>query len=377
MFGFGKDFSKYRLDGCWPAPPEAARVLTWMRGPAPPVPPQVDLRPKLLPVEDVHHTRGCVSMALLPNVNLSDKHYSPDNAEAPSALFSYYNARQRVGKENEDSGVGYLDVFVTEMMKGHIHYRFVSLDDNTYKNAPSEFFERAAPTVAFDCGLIDGLEMVKFVISQGWPVLVRYVGPEDAFRAAAKTGKIEAAGIKVGPAGVSHALSLVGYDNAKKHVIARNCWGKEFGDNGHLTIAYDAVDLCLDRNEFWFMGDARMGLEKQVLPAVLTGFPLKDALVTLGYLTVNAGHLHSLRIVGGAQGAAARKTDSPAPSAESPDPHLEALKQKRQDLRAELQGSLDTSRQSIRDRMRAQEDQLAQKRNAGGGGRDGGGNQDR
>jgi C1A family cysteine protease len=41
-----------------------------------------------------------------------------------------------------------------------------------------------------------------------------------------------------GPALGGHAVSLVGYDDAKKAWLVRNSWGEEFGENGYIWIAY-------------------------------------------------------------------------------------------------------------------------------------------
>ncbi len=39
----------------------------------------------------------------------------------------------------------------------------------------------------------------------------------------------------------NHALVLVGYDKAARTVIARNCWGASWGQQGHCTIAFDII----------------------------------------------------------------------------------------------------------------------------------------
>lgn len=43
---------------------------------------------------------------------------------------------------------------------------------------------------------------------------------------------------KKGPSLGGHAVSLVGYDDAKQAWLVRNSWGEEFGENGYIWVAY-------------------------------------------------------------------------------------------------------------------------------------------
>lgn len=43
---------------------------------------------------------------------------------------------------------------------------------------------------------------------------------------------------KTGAALGGHAVSLVGYDDAKQAWLVRNSWGEEFGENGYVWVAY-------------------------------------------------------------------------------------------------------------------------------------------
>jgi C1A family cysteine protease len=40
-----------------------------------------------------------------------------------------------------------------------------------------------------------------------------------------------------------HSLCVVGYNDLEKYWICKNCWGKEFGDNGFINIAYGECSI--------------------------------------------------------------------------------------------------------------------------------------
>ena len=66
--------------------------------------------------------------------------------------------------------------------------------------------------------------------------------PQRCLEEAGRTGRLPA------PAAgetqlVSHAMVLVGYDKSAGTVLARNCWGTHWGDQGHCTIPLDVMSV--------------------------------------------------------------------------------------------------------------------------------------
>ncbi len=48
-----------------------------------------------------------------------------------------------------------------------------------------------------------------------------------------------------------HAILLVGYDDAKQLFLARNSWGKDWGQEGYFQLPYDYVGDPTLASGFW------------------------------------------------------------------------------------------------------------------------------
>ncbi|UJR09188.1 hypothetical protein I4U23_013436 [Adineta vaga] len=217
------------------------------------LPPKVDLRPDMTPVEDQSRIGSCTANTLAGAYEYLTKKANGRNTDV-SRLFIYYNARARNkdGQAVSDTGcsmthaIEALEQFGTcreSLWPYDISRVNVRPDSSVYEEAQNYQLEEAL-RVNVD------LEEMKSCLAQGYPFAFG-LRLYTSFDKAAKTGVVPMPSVWDGnrQSDGSHALLAVGYSDESRAFIVRNSWGEKWGDVGYCYIPYDYMtnpDYCFD-----------------------------------------------------------------------------------------------------------------------------------
>ncbi|MEO8259096.1 MAG: C1 family peptidase [Acidobacteriota bacterium] len=206
-------------------------------------PDRVDLRDTLWPVENagqiIASAASAAAVALEYHCNRMGE--EPTNL---SSMFIHYNARLATGQENSNTGTT-----MDAAMKAIATYGACREESWPFDAAR---FAVKPPASAYE-------EARKFAVVQGanpadivealalrYPVPFVAKLPERCLREAGRTGVMPAPAseeLQKADGQVNHAMTLVGYDKLAKTFTARNCWGREWGDQGHCAISFDLMSV--------------------------------------------------------------------------------------------------------------------------------------
>ena len=209
------------------------------------LPPKVDLRPQMSPVEHQGQIGSCVANASagavehLINVT-QGVHYDV------SRLFIYYNARKYHDCEDEDSGT-----FEETAVMSLEEYGVCAESTWPYKDTmkaltkkPSkEAYKEAKQFKIKEFQQVEtNLKAWKSALAEGHPIIFGMI-LFDSFHRHKKPGLIPMPSSKEMAKGSDdgHAMLCVGYSDPDKVFIVRNSWGKEWGDKGYCYMPYDYV----------------------------------------------------------------------------------------------------------------------------------------
>ncbi|HVY88016.1 MAG TPA: C1 family peptidase [Hyphomonadaceae bacterium] len=320
------------------APPDArstAAPAMKIQSPDGKLPSKVDFRAQCSPIDDQGTLMSCAACAVVGAMEyLIGK--ADGRIHEYSRLFVYYNGRKIAGETNQDSGLATPHAIAAALAYGIAPEPTWPYDIQRFREEPPQTVYQAAQSVGgVAYAQTPRGEPARAALASGFPVIFRYYGPVDLIRAVRGDGRMAPWQGAPAPQGMGHTMMMVGYDDDQRCAIVRNSWGADFGDKGYFYMPYDVMENATQAMEYWMMGV----IGEKLLPmAVGVGGSVRQAVE------------HTI--------------------ANGKEQAMDSLKQLGADLRKDLQDSLDSSKQSIRDRLRAQEDQMAQKRN-----RDGGGNQ--
>lgn len=223
----------------------------------PGTPERVDMRETLWPVEDVGpllaSTASAVTAALEYHCNRMGR--QPTNL---STLFIYYNARSASGHHGANRGTTMEATLKAVVDHGACSEAAWLFDPGRFSlQPPPSAYEEAKPFAGISYGNpADPMEALA--LRYPVPAVVRI--PHAALLEAGRTGVLPA----VSPDdaqrhGMEHAMLLVGYDKTRRNFLARNCWGKGWGDGGHCTIGFDTMAAVVPPGapRLWFVSTAK------------------------------------------------------------------------------------------------------------------------
>lgn len=201
------------------------------------LPTSVDLREKLAPVYDQGKLGACTAFAIGKGLREALQRRNGERQESLSALFQYYNTRERLGSVGEDSGGTITDGMLA--MKEH-----GIAPDSVWPYQIAQFTVKP-PAAAFDAAKefkisspveINGLSEVKKALAEGTPVAFGFMVYKSFMKIGAD-GMMPMPGLMDQRLG-GHAVLAVGYDDEKKVLIVRNSWSAKWGDKGSFYMPY-------------------------------------------------------------------------------------------------------------------------------------------
>lgn len=198
-----------------------------------PLPPSVDLRPIMSPVDQQGTINSCVgnsvTAALEAVLKVSDL----------SRLFVYYNARALEGRTAIDAGCQIRNAIKGIVTNGVSKEVIWPYNTSSFAVRPSSAaYTDAAPLKArIGYAQVTNLTALKTALATGLPVVFGFSVPDTFVSKTRYDGFLPypVAGTKfVG----AHAVTAVGYDDARSVVICRNSFGVNWGTSGHFEMPY-------------------------------------------------------------------------------------------------------------------------------------------
>jgi hypothetical protein len=204
------------------------------------LPPGVDLRPWMTPVEDQRDIGSCTSNALASLVEYLVRRQT-GHTVGVSRLFLYYNQRLWRGTVREDSGSALVHGVRVLHRLGVPSELVWPYDSKLFAvQPPQAVYQAAAHHRAVDYACVPcTADAVRGCLAEGFPIAFgtmlfesfKHTG-RDGVAPMPSPGEAQDGG---------HAMALVGYSDAERLFIVRNSWGVDWGDQGYAYVPYDYV----------------------------------------------------------------------------------------------------------------------------------------
>lgn len=211
----------------------------------------VDLSSWFTPVRNQAELGACTVFALVSVFEYIIKRKTGEDLDL-SEMFVYYNARKKLGKQNEDCGTSLYQVVKALSEEGVCTENNCNYNVNSYSEVPYDYAyeDGKSRLVEVAKNMPIEIDAIRSALSDGYPVAVSFkvFGSFDAPRGFAITPSAE----EMKTEGGYHAMVVVGYNDEHKLLKVRNSWGKQWGDNGYCYIPYSwittlklAADACI------------------------------------------------------------------------------------------------------------------------------------
>jgi C1A family cysteine protease len=206
------------------------------------LPPRVDLRKQMSPVEQQGETNSCVANAVAGAYEYLMLQHKGENYDV-SRLFIYYNARymdEEAEKITDDGS------FICYAIDGLREYGACSeetwkFDEEMVDEEPSEeayteasqFLVEEVENIPLD------LNAWKSALAEGNPIIFG-ISTFQSFDSHRKPGLVPTPTTKEATREEhgGHAMLCVGYSDKDEVFIVRNSWGEDWGDEGYCYISY-------------------------------------------------------------------------------------------------------------------------------------------
>lgn len=225
-------------------------------GAAATLPPAVDLRPAMPPVQDQGQLGSCTANAIGAAVYHALAAAGRDPF-LPSRLAVYYGERLIEGTIREDAGAEIRDGFKVLAREGAAPEELWPYDDGPVRFArrpPRRYYDRANnhQAVVYRRVAQTDAEM-RAALAAGLPIVAGFtVYSSFETDAVARTGAVPMPQLSDAALG-GHAVLVVGYDDAAGRWTVRNSWGEGWGSSGYFTMPYAYLTNPQLAGDFWVL----------------------------------------------------------------------------------------------------------------------------
>ncbi len=208
---------------------------------------EIDLRGSFTPIKNQGQQGSCLAHAvtsLFEYMLKSNQDSNPDLSEA----FLYYNAREKDGAQNSDSG-SRIDYAMQSLVEyGICTESMCKYDPAVYSVKPSEeaYKDAESRKVKEALNVDRKIDAIRSAVEDGFPVGIS-VRLTDTFGSGDR-GFVQMPSVDEikemqspeheGKKHSSHAMVICGYSDRYKFFIVRNSWGTSFGDSGYCYMPY-------------------------------------------------------------------------------------------------------------------------------------------
>ena len=204
--------------------------------------PAVDLREWASPVEEQRQLGSCTAQAIVGAYELLMNMHYPDQSVDLSRLFLYYNARKISGDIDEDIGA-YISTGIDAVETyGICREGLWPYDADKFKVEPSAraYFDARRRSIS-NVYEVTSHDMIIDMLDSQRPVVVG-VAVYSGFNTISNRATTLAMPGRAEEPNGSHAMCIVGYDNAKQLFLVRNSFGDDWGELGYFWIPYAYAD---------------------------------------------------------------------------------------------------------------------------------------
>ncbi len=209
----------------------------------------VDMRSMASGVQSQKDLGSCTAQAIVAAYELLLKRERPNEFVDLSPLFVYYNARYEEGTINEDAGA-----YIRDALKAVDHYGICTesiwpYDINKFTiKPPPEAYNNAKKYRIKKYKRLSHLDSILEALSKSHPVIagiIVYSGFENITGDNPVLPMPTDTEQELG----AHAILLVGYDLARRQILAQNSFGSSWGQGGYFWIPFDY--LGQDLTDAW------------------------------------------------------------------------------------------------------------------------------
>jgi len=203
------------------------------------LPPKVDLRSYMTPVENQGNSNSCTANAMAGAYEYLTNRILGQSADV-SRLFIYYNARELDGDCSQDQGT-YLKSCVKVLRKqGACSENTWSFNlDQILEQPPKQAYAEAANFRVEDAARVEiDLHTMQSCLAEGYPFAFG-LQLFSSFQQAGSTGLVPMPDPDNEKHDGGHAMLCVGYSDVDQVFIVRNSWGTDWGEQGYCYIPYD------------------------------------------------------------------------------------------------------------------------------------------
>ncbi|MEP0857967.1 C1 family peptidase [Trichocoleus sp. DQ-U1] len=202
------------------------------------LPPRVDLRHYLTPVEDQGDVGSCTGNAMAGAYEYLAMRQLGTAGDV-SRLFIYYNARSLAGEIDEDAGATLRNcIQVLRKMGACSELTWPYHPERLFHRPHDQAYEEATQFLIDDAERIDvDLYAMKHCLAEGYPFAFG-LQLFDSFMREGNKG-IPMPNPEREESQGGHAMLCVGYSDKDRVFVVRNSWGAHWGDKGYCYIPYD------------------------------------------------------------------------------------------------------------------------------------------
>ncbi len=261
------------------------------------IPPGVDLRRWMSPVEDEGLLGTCVASALAGAVEYLVLRESRVQADV-SRLFIYYNQRLWTNQVRHDAGASLRDGIRVLQRLGVPHEKMWPYTFDNLAVQPPESIYRAAHDhrITDYCKVPVELDALRGCLAGGIPIAFGThvwssftdLGPDGMVRMPQAGDRGEG----------RHAMLIVGYCDRSQVFIVRNSWGTDWGNGGYCYMPYQYLTNPHWTHTCWavrtsadvtFEEAEHVQADLQVTPATPAGMPTAESLFGAPAFNVGGG----------------------------------------------------------------------------------------
>jgi C1A family cysteine protease len=227
--------------------------------PAIALPPSVDLRPQLPPIDDQGPLGSCTAWASTAAWrHVLMKEGQPDMPV--SALAQYYWTRQMEGTTKVDAGASIRDAIKTMVKTGVAPQDLWPYDPHKFATKPPVTVQREASrhqALTYE-RVTQSLTQMQTVLFSGYIIVFGFAVYESF-----ESPEVAESGITPMPQPSEamlggHAVTMVGYNDEVRRVLCRNQWGQHWGQDGYFEMPYEYVMNSGLSSDFWVVRSVEM-----------------------------------------------------------------------------------------------------------------------
>jgi Cysteine protease len=204
---------------------------------------------------------SCTANAVGFNYHFCEVAQQNTTVFTPARLYIYYNTRFIQGNTTSDNGASLRDSMKSLVVGGACDEKIWPYVTTKFRNRPDEVcYKQGDLNKALQyISVKQDMTQLKTALTSGFPVCFGFA-VYSSFGKASSTGLVSVPDKTTETYSGGHAVSLVGYDDAKVMPdntvgawIVRNSWGANWGDKGYFYMPYRYLTDPSLASDFWIL----------------------------------------------------------------------------------------------------------------------------